>query len=514
MSNIVRPSIFSGWKSGIQRVALATAKLAGYDAAKPSLTHEQHTRYNSNPNTISSQVERVSMMWNAEYLGKNEAFAIGYLNIRRNYCTPTGWTPTTGDIGLNKEITEYLKERNKTLGVNCSLKETFEQISSAELACGGDSALVWIRDDAGELHLMQASSDQIGELYTFSAPVTVPIDDLDYFSGMYFDDRGTRQAFKIYERGFNQVYTNPEVYPAGDVIYFQDNLRRSVRGLTCFHGTILSLEKAHRLFQSGMDSANKQAKVAVVARNNIGAPLDPYSYDQRQTDDGGVVYIERNYDGAQTEYQFNGDSFDYMKTESPGQELIEGCKYADAKAAASLGLSYGFLVSMAAEGGAGIRLAIEKDSKQIERLSERNEAPYSRIMWTLLMDAVNRGDFPTSVLKYDFTKGSVNFPTLPSADAYRDDQTDVKMVRAGLDSRINVMAKYRLNMHEVIKQNGEYAMMAAKEVEDRNKELTDSGYKPVIGIASISQDSDNPQQDAQAEVIDGTTNLQVEQVKV
>lgn len=499
---IQKESVFSGWKLRTQRAALALAKLAGYEAAKPSITKEQHTRYNTNPNTMSAQIERVSMMWNAEYLCKNEPFAIGYLKIRRNYCTPTGWLPQTGDPILDREVKEYLTEEFDTMGINCSLWEAFEQVSCAEQAAGGDGCLIWTRDQVGNLKLMQASADQIGELYTFTTPYTADIDGLTYFGGMYFDEYGTRQAFRIYERGFNQVYTNPQVYEAQDVIYFQDNLRRATRGVTTFHGTIVTLEKAHKLFQYGMDAAQKQAKVAVVARNNYGAPLDPYSYDTVQRAySGEVVYVEKNFDGAQTEYQFVGDDFSYMKTEAPGQELIEGCRYADERSCLSLGFTYSFLVNMSEVGGAPSRLEIEKASKEITRLQGRNIQPFKRIVYTKLMDAVNQGIFTGPALRYALTRGVVNFPTLPTADAFRDDQTDVKMVRAGMDSPQRVMGKYRIDPHEVLEEKKQWAIEVAKTVEDANRELVAEGYKPTVTISDVAQVSDNPQQAAAAEQI-------------
>lgn len=501
----VSKSALGKWAQPVQRAALAIAKLAGYDAGKPSITRTQHWQNNTNPNSISAQVERVAMMWNAEYLAKNEAFAIGYNYIVRNYCTPTGWTPNTGKISLNKKISEYLKEAAKTVGINQSLKETFSQ-GWTDSRIKGDSVLIWTRNASGELKLMQASADQIGELYTFSTPFTDPIEGLTYFGGMYFDEFGTRQAFKVYERGFNQVYTNPRVYPASDVIYFADNLLRSTRGITKFHGTIVTLEKAHKLFQYGMDAAQKQAKVAVVQKNNLGAPLDPYSYDQRIDDCGNIVYIEKNFDGAETQFQFNGDSFDYMTTTSPGEELIEGCRYADERSCLSLGFTYSFLVNMSEVGGAPSRLEIEKASKEIGRLCELAETPYSRVICTLLLDAADRGIFGDEWLEdgVELCKGTVDFPTLPTADAFRDTLSSIKEIRAGLDSPQGYLATFRKNPHDILEQNKEWAIMVSKTVEDANRDLIAGGYKPTVTNQDIAQTSDNPQQAAAGEVISQT----------
>lgn len=502
-----KESIFSSWKSPIQKAGLAVARFAGFEAGQPSITRTQYSRYNTNPNTVGSQLERVAMIWTAEHLVKDVPLGIGYCGTRRVYSSPTGWLPNTGDSVLDREVKEFLAGEFETLGVNCSLWTLFEQATTGELPLG-DACLIFARDSVGNLKLMCAGPDQIGEYYNFSPPSTLPQQGLTYFAGMYFDDNGNRQGYKIYQRGYNQVYTNAAFYPASDVIYLQDNMRPAVRGFTIFHGAICALEKSYKLFQYGMDAAQKQAKVAVLARNNMGASYDPLDVvTQRVGLDGQIVYIDRNFEGAQTQYQYPGDSFDYMKTEAPGPELIEGCRYADEQACLSLNMPYSMLVNMRDVGGAPSRLEIERASKEISRLCRLNESPFKRIVYTVLMDAVNKGIFSGNALKYALTRGQVLFPTLPSCDAYRDDQTDVKMIRAGLDSPQRVMGKYRIDPEEIRREKKIAAVNAAIDVQDCNKELTERGYQPTVTSQDIVQMTENPQQSAVAQVVDETGSL-------
>ncbi len=500
-------SVTSIWKPAIQKAGLAIAKFAGFEAGQPSITKTQYTRYNSNPNTVGSQLERVAMIWSAEHLVKDVPIGIGYCGTRRVYSSPTGWLPNTGDSVLDREVKEFLSEEFETLGVNCSLWTLFEQATAGDLPLG-DACLIFARDSVGNLKLMEAGPDQIGEYYNFAPPSSLPQQGLTYFAGMYFDENGNRAGYKIYERGYNQVYTNARFYPASDVIYLQDNMRPAVRGFTIFHGAIIALEKSYKLFQYGMDAAQKQAKVAVVASNNLGAPIDNMSYLQsREGLDGNVFYIDRNFEGAQTQYQYNGDSFDYMQTQSPGPELIEGCRYSDEQACLSLNMPYSMLVNMRDVGGAPSRLEIERASKEISRLCRLNESPFKRIVYTVLMDAVNKGIFSGNALKYALTRGQVLFPTLPSADSNKDSKSDINEIRAGLTSPQMVMGNYRINPDEVVRQKKDWAVMTSMAVEDANRELVAAGYKPTVTIASVSQDTDNPQTAAIAEVVDQTGNM-------
>jgi len=508
----LKPSIFGEkWGQRIASAGIAVAKMAGYDAGQPTITRKQQSRYNTNPNTAMAQVERVAMQWNAEYLAKNSALGIGYLRQRINYCSPLGWMPNTGSNALNGEIKQYCEEQWKDMGINCSMYEAFSRSAHVELPVRGDSCLIWYRDE-DRLRLIEASADQIGELYVFTAPFTNAVEGLTYFSGMYFRPSGIRAGFKIYERGFNQVYTNPQDFPASDVIYFQDNLMRGIRGITKFHGTIMSLTKSDVLFQFGMDNAQKQAKTAVVVRNNIGGPMEPdYDIQTRVNEDGSVVYLERSIEGAATEFQYNGDGYELIQTTSPGPELIEGCRYADERSCLSLGMPYSFIVNARDVGGASVRLEIVgKAGKEIERICRITDLQFEKIAYVTIMDGYDRGAFGRIPAKYlrNLTRGETRYPNLPSADAFRESKDDIICNRAGLDSRQRILGRYREDWHDMLGELKQEAIDIAKAVQDANRQLAaevspidGKPYDPTIDEADIAANSDNPQQSAQAEEI-------------
>ncbi|MFA7301986.1 MAG: hypothetical protein WC069_06770 [Candidatus Shapirobacteria bacterium] len=502
MSAKVQKSIFGDkWGARIANAGLAIAKLAGYDAGEPKITATQQSWVGSNPNSVRAQIQRNNMQWNADYVSKNVPFAIGYLKVRRNYCSPQGWLPNTGDKELNREIKAYCDEQWRDMGVNCSMWTAFSRAADVDLPTRGDSALVWHRDET-RLRLIEVSADQIGELFFYQNP-TEPIPGLTYFAGMYFDQHGIRKAMKVYDRGFNDTYTSPKNFPASDVIYFQDNLIRAIRGLTIFHGAIESMTKAGKLWQYGLDAAQKQAKTAIVASNNSGAPME-MSYETID-ENGQVTLIEQNHEGAVTQFKYNGDGYELVQTTAPGPELIAGCRYADEQSAMSLAMPYAFLVNAASEGGAPYRGELGKAGKEINRIRRLHESEFKKIPYVTILDGYDRGVFGRGIAaKYlnRLTEGTVVFPSDPTADSFREAKEDLMYVRAGLDSPQRVLGRSRENPEEILDENQEWAIMVAKSVEDANRELTEEGYKPVVTNVDIAQPMDNMQQAATAEEID------------
>lgn len=500
-----RPSVISEmtWRGAFRAVAdgvkMRLAKWAGYNAATPSRNRVMANRYATNPNSTAAQIQRVAMMWGAEYLGKNSAFGVGYLNIRRNYCRPKAFTPDTGDAVLDQELTDYLKGAFARGGTNQSMQQEFTMAFDVEMPVRGDALLLWDRREDGSLFQTVIRQDQIGELYQFVRPFKRP-DGLKYFAGMYFRGK-ERVGFRIYDLGYDQVYLNPQDYEARDCIYGQDNLMPGIRGVTRFHAAIETLEKSDALFQAGMDSARRQAKTAVVVFNSSGSP-DELTYDSVQNYEGEVIYAERNAEGAVVEYKFSGDAHQVVRTEAPGPELIQGCKYADERASLALGFPYAVLVNGNATGGADLRLSTNKANGEIDRIRDTLHRPkLDAISYIHIMDAVDRGIFPA---RPNITRGEWHFGTGPTADAFRETKDDVLSNRAGLESRTHIVAQTGRQFKRVLKEQTDEAVAIAKAVQDANEQLEAEGYEPTVTAADIAQNSDNPAQSAQAEETERT----------
>jgi len=440
-------------------------------------------------------------MFTAEDVAKNSPIAAAYLSQRANYCSAQiSYIPDTGDSELDERVKIYLQGEDGTggvwgsMGTNCSMQDAFLRTGDIELPVRGDAGLCWYRDGFGRLKLMEFSADQLGEPAAFWQPLVSP-DGTTYLAGRFFDRFGTCIAYKIYER-VEGWYGNPKVYPASDVIFFQDPASfRGVRGVTKFANALQHMEKGETLFQLGMDAAMRQAKTAMLVFNNRGAP-DELSYDlqtiQNGTAEGQVIARERLADGPLVEYAFNGDSAQFMSPDSPGPELIAGCEYSDQKVALALGLNYAFLVSPEKVGGAPSRLEINKASKEMSRIQNTIHRPsLNKIKSVVLLDAIARGIFPPTE---NVLRGRFMLPISPSVDAFYDAKENIAMLRSGLESPQEIVAETNRNWDVVLRQKAMAAIKVKKAVQDANRELVSAGYEGNVSESDLMQLSDNPPQ--------------------
>lgn len=485
-------SIGASFRKSVASLGLAMARMAGYDAAKQSITHKQASRVNTNPNSAGAQIERLMLTWNAEDALKNIPLATAYIQIRRMYCSPQAWLPNTGDPTLNHDVKQYCEDEWETMGVNCSMWEAFSRTASVEAPCRGDAGMYWFRDMNGKLKLIEFSADQLGELYQFVRPYS-DVNGLQYFAGLYSDPSlgGENVGYKIYDRGYNQTYSNPQKIPASDVLFFQDNLLRGNRGISVFAQSLLTLGKTENLYQHAIDSANLQSKRGVLIKNQMGSPYNELSYDTKVNTDGSVVYIERSFDGAQTEYMYDGDSYEVTKVEQPGEAVIKGIKWGAKLACLTWGFTYSFAVDSEDTGGAPIRLDIGKADKQISRVTRIDARQLKKIAFVTIMNGVNNRVFTGSALSKNLTRGLVQFPTGPTVDAFRDDKSSIMFQRAGLTSAQRIMGQTRDDPQEVVDENKDWALMTHKAAQDANRQLKKDGYEETITIMDIGQVTDN-----------------------
>lgn len=476
---------------------LAVASLASYDASMPDKTRQLSNRIGTNPNSAYAQQQRVTMMWQAEDLVKNSDW-VSVCYTLKQYCQPTSWISEADDPVLAAEVTAYMAEVMKRGGINCSALKAFSDAAHVEMPVRGDAILELYRDES-QIRFILRCADQIGELYRFINPASYgaeafiqpPLPDVRYIAGIFLGDNGMNESFKIYERGYNQTYLNPQIVPAACCIYFQDNIFAGHRGVTKFAPAIQSIQKRNKTWQSGMDSMAMQSKIAAIASNNAGEPEEP-SYGTTTDSDGVITYVEKMSDGAVVKYQFTGDSYQFMKSEQPGASLLQGLDYADERTCLAIGFPKAMLISARDSGGAPARFDMGKAGREIMRL--RNEVyamPLEKMAYLFLMDGINRGKLPA---KAGVLRGRYHFPPLPSADAFRDDKSDIMAIRAGITTRTAVCARNgEGTFAEILKQNGREAFQIAKEVQDRNRELKTAGYEATITAANIAQDADNQQ---------------------
>jgi len=476
-----------------------TAVLAGYEGARQSKSFNSPTRVGSNPNSTIAQLQRSKLSLQGEEIVKNTAFGRNLINRRRAYCS-SGITyhPDTGDSALNKLVTDYCVDQWKRMGVNQSMQQAFGICADAMLPQYGDCALRWIRSEPGnpesELRLLAITGDRIGEVYRYVAPVVK--DGITYYCGLFFNGPNITH-YRIYERWYDTTYIRPENVEAADVIFFIDPIDTGVRGVSLFSAAVDDIRSSHEILKATKDTMQQQSKMAAIASNNSGSAMD-YSYDKQTNADGTIEYQESYADGAVVKYQFNGDSYQVLRAEHPSQDFVAALRYLDQRGSLACGFPYEFLFSGSESGGAPFRGAFEIAGREIERLRNQVHGPrLDVIAYVTIMDGVERGLLPA---KAGITRGSWQFTTLPSADAFRDAKSDIDQIRAGITSPQRVIANnLGTTADAILSETREWAIMVSKTVEDANRELVKQGYKPTVTAQDVAQVSDNPQAAAQAE---------------
>ncbi len=510
-------------RSGLQGVHNAfKAKLAGYLAAVPTRTVPQASRINTNPNATQSQMQRVQIMWDGESIVKSSDFGANYVQKRRMYCTNGAtWSPDTGDVKLDEDVLAYCNEQWATMGVNCSMLDTVSTSLDVELPMRGDSGMVWLRDES-RLRLGSFTADCLGELYYYYG-VQTQEDGLNYYSGIYTFPANGKQfqgqyaAFKVYER-IDQWYGNPSIYPASDVMFSKDDIVAGFRGVSKFAQGLPIIGNRDMILYSTMQTMQQQSKMAAIASNNAGQPDEP-TYDTQRNTNGTVEYVERYGDGPVTRWQFNGDSYQVLKAEHPSTSFQLAMDRLDEKAALAIGFPYPFLFSSRDVGGAPARFDFEVAGREISRLRNNVYRPQlNKIAYVTIMDAIERKVFRPRIVQNKnsgrfenvLTRGTWNFGTLPSADAYHDSKSDIEEIRAGVKTRDMVTTENSGTPYSVVlRKSTQEAIAQHKAVQDSNRQLEKEKspidgkpYDPTITINDIAMAFANPQQAANAGAID------------
>jgi hypothetical protein len=115
--------------------------------------------------------------------------------------------------------------------------------------------------------------------------------------------------------------------------------------------------------------------------------------------------------------------------------------------------------------------------------------------YLFLMDGIARKKLPA---RAGVLNGHWHWPSLPTADAFRDDKSDVEAMRAGLTTRTAIIAKNGDGTFEDVLARGTQEAIAIEiATQDANRELVRRGYKPTVADLNIAQDTANPAQQSE-----------------
>lgn len=478
----------------------ATAALAGYAAAQPNTSQAPANRIGTNPNGTYAQLQRQRLSLEGERIIKNTPFAVNYVTKRMMYCSAgMSYAPDTGDTALDAAVLAYCESAWKRMGIECSMYEAYGRVADVFQPQSGDAALQWYRDE-NSLRLLEITADRIGNVYRYQN-ACVESNGLIYDQGLYL--RGPNVVgYQLYDRVGDTIYTNPHDVASTDIIFFRDDITGGVRGVSKFFAALETVQRRYRILDFTMDTMQSQSKNVAIVSNNSGSDTG-LTYAPVQNQNGSIEYVSSYADGACERYQFNGDDYEILKAEHPSEAFVNGMIYLDENASLAVGFPYSFLYSGAKSGGAPFRGDFEIAGKEITRLRNRYHAPrLDVISYVTIMDGVARGHLPAKAF---IARGSWMWNSLPSVDSFRDDKSDIMSIRAGLTTNDAVIkSRGGPGYADVLRKGKQEAIMAAIAEQDANRELEKLGYKPTISAADIKQVTDNPQQGAQAEVIEQT----------
>jgi hypothetical protein len=522
LSTCLSSGQLSGATMSVPRIGgNAVAKMASYGGSRGSATTRTGGYYGTNPNQPISLIQAVGMAFTSEMIAKDGGVGWSYIRVRNNYCRPIGFKPNTGNPKLNKTILNYCNLVWQTMGVGrCSMWAALARTIHIEVPIRGDAGLIFHRDRHGKLRLLEFSADMVGEPFFFINPRNcslaadaegnireVPGRNLVYYAGRYYDGPDCI-AYKIYQRNAAGFWSNPEIYAADDVIYCVDPLNfRSIRGVTIFAQCLKYMQKSEDLLQSALSIAQRQARTFGRVFNNSGTPNGNAQYEQAgfTWDEAVQTFFEKIPGGPLEEYRFNGDSAEFTNPTAPGAPVIQGIDAADQKALTALGVTWGFVMSYEKLGGAPARLDVDRCDKEWTRIKEDiSTPPIKRIVKATILEGVREGAIPPDPDIFNEVgevRGDIMFTTSATADSYKDSQSNIKESRAGQTSDTIVAAQYNLKIDDIIQDKKEEAVKRAVALKEAKEEAIAAGVKEedLPTRADISQSTDNPQQEAQAE---------------
>lgn len=492
------------------------AALATYKAAEYNPMQAPATITGNNPNSAQSSVQRVRLSWEGQGALKNTTFVSNFVQKMRMYCSSGAtWAANTGDDELNTIVQDYVSRASETMGVNCSMIDAFGRVGDCWAAERGDAALRIIKTKKGKIKLEEISADRIGELYYFVdgyqqvSEIKLANDVIikpqegeyfEYFAGLYFDGPDV-VAYKIYQRRGDSFYYNPRNYPAHEILFFKDCIAGGVRGVSKFAIALLAINGKQQILSATIQTMQQQSKVAAISSNNSGGPSD-YSYETVVGQDGTIMYQETMADGAIVKYNFNGDSYQVLRAEHPSDAFVKGLKYLDAEACGTVGQTYEFLYTPAESGGAPSRFSFSISSREINRIRHEKHLPKLRYLYTLLIaQGINEGVIPSNNPRiYD---GTVNFGVLPTADAFRDSQADIKEDRAGLTDKDTICTtNFGKPYSVVLQKRADELIMRLKTLKQLKEIAAQLGLdEELITMDQLALLGDQPLNDAKAEEV-------------
>lgn len=304
------------------------------------------------------------------------------------------------------------------------------------------------RNDGGLYTLEAIEADRVGNIYG-----QTNIDNERLIGGVHIDSQGRPTAYRILKRGPYGIFSDPVDVPRWKVIHFFDSDRfDAYRGVTAFHVALNDLRDLKESKDAEQLKQKLASKLALLVKNASGKPptagVDVFGTD---TDAAGNTVTTEAVGDLAIQYQFNGDSFEAFKSDSPGDSWFKLTELIIRDIAIGLDLPYEFVWNMASLTGPGTRMM----SKQAERTfvaeqDDLEEQFFSRVVNRWVANEVAEGRLP---FNEQAAWWKIQRPSHPSIDAGRDSAANLAELEAGVTSGSSIASEKGEDLYDIHAEN-------------------------------------------------------------
>lgn len=421
---------------GLQRLQARVSKhLFEYQAAQANRLFAPKT-WGVPAESSRTVRDRKIMMWEARDLVENFPDIFTALGKFSNNCTPTEWSPNTGDAEYNTKVADYFHTWCKRCDVTG--RHTFRKLMQLAIEMrpvDGDCGFA-IRSVRDQLKLDLIPGDRIGN------PNEVVVAD-NYLDGIFVSPEGVPVSYRIFRVTKEGTYTDPEDISARHFFHYFDPFRADqYRGVSAFHAVINTARMLKGILDAemaGVRFASQQA--AIVFNERSSAPTRSLFQPPGQTLPTGEPRKDEYSDVGIIKYMATGDRVEVMPSR-PGTAFQGFVDHLDEQIARGLDIPYGVLFGTGGYKGPNVRA----EFAQGDRVWERHRGVVADKMADPIKDAVILNGIATGELDMPpgragetvvqalrrATRGDWRWPAKMTIDAGRESAANLNEHRQGI----------------------------------------------------------------------------------
>lgn len=426
--------------------ARVEAALFSYNAAQTNRLYAP-MQYGQPSESAQTVRERVVMMWEARNLVENCPEVKEISRKFGNYCTPTEYSPSTGDRDYNRLVSEYFHDWCK--GADATGRNSFRklvQVAAENRPVDGDCGFVIRRVGEG-LKVQLIPATRLGN------PNDQGGNSENYFEGVIVDDFGVPVAYRIYRVTREGVYFGAEDVPAGNFAHYYDPFRvDQYRGVTDFHAAIQTARMLHEILQAekaGVRFASQQAALVFTDRGTANA-RNLFTPSPSNTLPNGQAQKNELSEVGMIKYLGQADRVETMPAR-PSTAFTGFVEHLMHELAIAVGIPQGVLFGTQNYKGPSVRAEFAAADRVFARhqgvLTDKVLDPIKN---AVILDAIARGEIPAPATQDGetpvqalkrATRGEWRFPPKLSIDVGRDSAANLNENRQGAKSLQEIAAE-------------------------------------------------------------------------